>query len=106
MFPRFFANFPPKWAHLGGDADGVPGNGGPPHHEVGVGRYPQDAPHKRDGEEFPRYTQGKLRYQESKIMLLGKGSVIFSAETRFDRISAERSMYISVYLVQKLRKIK
>ena len=40
--------------YLWRNADGVPGNGGPPDHEVGVGRYPQDAPNKGDRKEFPR----------------------------------------------------
>jgi hypothetical protein len=37
------------------NADGISGNGCPPHHQVGEGGNPQDAPDKCDGEKFPSY---------------------------------------------------
>ena len=38
--------------HLRRDADCVAGNGGPPHHQVGEGRDPQDAAQEGDGEKL------------------------------------------------------
>ncbi len=38
---------------LGWNADGLPSDGCPPDHQVGVGRDPQDASDEGDGEEFP-----------------------------------------------------
>jgi hypothetical protein len=41
------------------NADGIAGNGGPPHHQVGEGGNPQDAPDKCNGEKFPSYGEEK-----------------------------------------------
>ena len=52
--------------YLWRNADGVPGDGGPPDHQVGEGGYPHDAAQESDGEEFTRYNR------ENKVINQGK----------------------------------